>query len=93
MHQHIAIQYKLLNGHTPLYCRYKPEQLKSADTVLYWDMSITGHITVDFNRPNTVLFDRRNTTALVIHIAVPLTRSLSRTEADNDKLLKTWPWK
>jgi len=56
-------------------------------------MAIIGDKTVDFNKPDTVLFDRQNKTALVIHTTVPLTHSLSRTEADNDKLLKTWPWK
>jgi hypothetical protein len=91
MHQHIATEYKLLDGHTALYYRYKPEQLESADTILYWDMAITGDKAVDFNRPDTVLFDRQNKTALVIHIAVPLTHSLSRTEEDNNTIWKLGP--
>jgi len=56
-------------------------------------MAIIGDKMVHFNRPDTVLFDRWNKAALVIHIAVPLTYSLSRTEAGINKLLKALPWK
>jgi hypothetical protein len=37
---------------------------------------------VGFNKPDTVLFDRENTTAIVIDIAVPLTHNRPNTEAE-----------
>jgi hypothetical protein len=50
----------------------KPEPvLESADTILYWDRAIISDKMVDFNRRDTVLFDRQIKTALVTHIAVP----------------------
>jgi hypothetical protein len=51
--------------------------------ILYRDRSIITDDTVHFSRPDTALIDRESKTALVIETAaVPLTRSLPKTEAE-----------
>jgi hypothetical protein len=45
-------------------------------------MSIVTDTTADFNRPDTVLIDRENKTALVTDVAVLLTLNLSSIEAE-----------
>jgi hypothetical protein len=54
--------------------------------ILYWDKSIITDKTVDFNKPEIVLNNRQNKTALVIDTAVPLTNNLPRTETE--KIMK-----
>jgi len=46
---------------------------------LYWDISIITDKTVDFNRPDIVLTDMGNKTALVIDTAITLTHKLRNT--------------
>ena len=59
IYQQIAKKYKLHDGNTPLYYRYKPEPvLKAANLILYWDKSIITNKMVDFNRPEMVLINR-----------------------------------
>jgi hypothetical protein len=68
--------YKLLDGYTPPYCRYKPEPaMESANMILYWERSRIADKTVDVNRPDTVLIDREIKTAFVMDITVPLTQN------------------
>jgi hypothetical protein len=50
--------------------------------ILYWDRSIITDETTDFNRPDIVLTDRENKTALLTDTAVPLTQNLPKTEAE-----------
>jgi hypothetical protein len=54
------MKYKLLDGNTPPYSRYKPETvLESANVVLYGDgFIIITDRSVDFDRPDKVLIDR-----------------------------------
>jgi len=40
------------------------------------------HKTTDFNRPDIVLIDRQNKTALITDIAVPLAHNLPKTDAE-----------
>jgi hypothetical protein len=61
--------------------------------ILYWDRSIITERTVDFKRPNIVLIDRENKTALVIDIALLLRCNLPKTEAEEVTKYENWPWK
>jgi len=54
--------------------------------ILNWDRSINTDKAVDFNRPDTVLTERENKTALVIARAVPLTPNLPTAEVE--KMMK-----
>jgi len=54
--------------------------------ILYWDKSIITDKMVDFNKPEIVLNNRQNKTALVIDTAVHLTNNLPGTEAE--KMMK-----
>ena len=56
--------------------------LQSANVVLFWDRSIITDIKTDFNRPDIVLIDRQNKTALVMDTVVPLTHNLPKTETE-----------
>ena len=59
IHQQIAIKYKLHDGNTLLYYRYKPESvLEAANLIAYWDRSIITNEMVVFNRPDMVLINR-----------------------------------
>jgi len=53
---------------------------------LYWDKSIITEKTVHFNKPDTVLIDRENKTALVIDIADSFTHMLPETEIGNQEI-------
>jgi len=48
---------------------------------------------VVFNRPDIVVIDRENKTALVIDTAVLLTHNLPQTEAEKIMKYETLPWK
>jgi len=53
------VQYKLLDGNTPPYCRYMSEPvLEAANVILYGDGFIITDKSVDFNRPDKVFIDR-----------------------------------
>ena len=68
--------YRLHDGYTPPYSRYKPEPvLELANMILYWDRSGVTDKTVGVKRPDTVLIDREVKTAFVLDIAVPLTQN------------------
>jgi len=54
--------------------------------ILNWDRSINTDKAVDFNRPDIVLTEQENKTALVIARAVPLTPNLPTAEAE--KIMK-----
>ena len=53
---------------------------------LYWDSYIITDKTVDFNKPDIVLIDRENKTALVIDIADSFTHTLPQTELGNHEI-------
>jgi hypothetical protein len=53
---------------------------------LYWDSSIITDKAVDFNKPDIVLIDRKNKTALVIDMANSFTRKLPKTEIGNHEI-------
>jgi hypothetical protein len=48
---------------------------------------------MDFNRPDIVLIDTENKTALAIDTAVPLTHNFPKTEAEKITKYETLPWK
>jgi hypothetical protein len=55
-------------------------------------MSIIPDKMIDFSRPD-VPIDRKNKTALVIDIALPLIHNLSNTGQRKLQTMKIWPWK
>jgi hypothetical protein len=74
IHQQTAMKYKLHDGNTLLYCRYKTELvLEAANLIVYRDRSTITNKMVDFNRPDMVLINRQKKTALVIDTTVPFT--------------------
>jgi len=53
------MKYKLLDGNTPPYCRYKSESvLEAANVILYGDGFIITDKSLDFHRPEKVFIDR-----------------------------------
>ena len=61
--------------------------------ILYWVRSLITDKRINFSGPDIVYFDRQHTTALIINIAVPLTHNLPKITAEENKKIKTWPWK
>lgn len=81
IHQQLGQKVKLLNNPPPYY-KYNPTPvLESAEALLYWDRPILTDRTIDFNRPDIILIDKKNDVGTIIDIAVPLRQNLSRTES------------
>ena len=82
IHRHLAIKYKLVTNPPPFY-KYSPNVvLESKDTVMYWDRPVLTDRTVDYNRPDIVLVNKKEKTALIIDISCPLSTNLQKTEAE-----------
>lgn len=82
-HQELAKKFRLI-GEDPLpYYKYKPpEVLESDDHFPYWDRPMHTDRTVDYNRSEILLIDKKLKTAKIIDIAVPLTNNIQRSEAE-----------
>lgn len=83
IHQQIALKYNLLRPSTPPYYKYSPEAiLESLEYLLYWDRPITTDRTVDYNRPDIVLVNKKEKFGVIIDIAVPLSHNIQKTEIE-----------
>ena len=87
IHQHLALRHELIEKNTPPYYKYSPrEVLESANYLLYWDRPILTDKTVDFNRPDLILINKKEKNAIIIDVAVPLSHNVKKTE--NEKRSK-----
>ncbi|KAL1454809.1 hypothetical protein WDU94_008943 [Cyamophila willieti] len=82
IHQNIAQDLNLLKNFTPFY-KYTPENiLENKDTVIYWDVPILTDRSIAHNRPDIIVIDKRNKSATIIDIAIPLTHNINKTEQE-----------
>ena len=87
IHQHLALRHELIEKNTPPYYKYSPQEvLESANYLLYWDRPILTDRTVDFNRPDLILINKKEKNAIIIDVAVPLSHNVKKTE--NEKRSK-----
>ncbi|KAF4528234.1 hypothetical protein B566_EDAN016009 [Ephemera danica] len=82
VHQALAKQHGLVETETPYY-KCKPEQvMQNHDVKILWDSMIVTDRAVEANRPDLVLIDKKEKTAIIIDIAVPLDNHVVTTCAE-----------
>ncbi|XP_044749726.1 uncharacterized protein LOC123310327 [Coccinella septempunctata] len=70
-HQALAIKHGLLKQHKKVY-EYSPQTLlENANLKLYWDHPLITDRPISHNRPDIVIFDKKEKTAIIIDITVP----------------------
>ena len=79
VHQELAQQYELLDKQLPYY-QYNPESVQENNNAkLYWDKDIRTDKTIEHNRPDIVLVDKKKRECFLIDVAVPLVHKLEET--------------
>ncbi|XP_044762004.1 uncharacterized protein LOC123319205 [Coccinella septempunctata] len=79
VHQLICLQKELIPHFTPHHV-YAPQTLKENEQFkIYWDLTIITDRRVVHNRPDMVIFDKVNKTAIIIDFAVPQDQNLTKT--------------
>jgi hypothetical protein len=85
VHQALAKRYGLTETELPYY-KCKPEQVLSNNKAkLLWDTPIITDRSVEVNRPDVVLFDKKSETAIIVDIAIPLDDNLETTIAEKKR--------
>ncbi|XP_039276066.1 uncharacterized protein LOC111055986 [Nilaparvata lugens] len=85
VHQAMAKRYELIASEVPYY-KCKPEMVLNGEKGrLLWDCCKTTDRAVEANRPDIVLFDRKNKEAYIIDVAVPLDENLVSTIAEKKR--------
>jgi hypothetical protein len=91
VHHELVKQYELTDNELSYY-KCKPEQVLSNDKAkLLWDTPIVTDRSVEANRPDLVLFDKKAKTAVIDDIAIPLDDSLETTIAEKNRKSKYLP--
>lgn len=86
VHQLICLQEGLLRCFTPHHL-YTPQALLENDNIkIYWDLTIVTDRGVEHNRPDMVVWNKTETTALIIDFAVPLDNNIAK--AYGEKMTK-----
>lgn len=79
VHQLLCLQKHLLHKFTPHHL-YSPHPIEENERYkIYWDLSIVTDRSVEHNRPDMVVWDKEEKTALVIDFAVPQDYNLAKT--------------
>lgn len=86
VHRHLALKYKLVSKTDPYYKYLPPAVLESGECTLYWDRPVITDKTVDHNRPDILLINKKEKKAIIVDIAVPLTQNVRK--AEQEKLIK-----
>ncbi|XP_044757798.1 uncharacterized protein LOC123315955 [Coccinella septempunctata] len=78
VHQQMCLREGLLRHFTP-YHLYTPQALlENENTKIYWDLTVVTDLGIEHNRPDMVVWNKVNETALIIDFAVPLDNNLSK---------------
>lgn len=81
VHQLLCMKWGITQGYTPLH-RYAPQTVaENAAVKIYWDMPIITDRPVEHNRPDVVLWNKREGSATIIDFAVPLDHNMAHTYA------------
>lgn len=76
VHQELAFIYNLERERKPAYLYQPSSVLENEIARLYWDRTILTDQTVQANRPDIVLFDKKKNKVILIDVAVPNTQNL-----------------
>lgn len=78
VHQLICLKERLVPHFTPHHV-YSPQALlENNDTKIYWDIPIITDQSVENNRPDVVVWDKKKNSAIIIDFAVPLDQNLGK---------------
>jgi hypothetical protein len=62
------------------YYIFSPDPYMENDSAkLYWDKQITSYKTLEYNKPDIVLIDRKTNKGIIIDIAVPDSQNIQKT--------------
>ncbi|XP_044762031.1 uncharacterized protein LOC123319227 [Coccinella septempunctata] len=79
VHQLMCLEEGLLHHFVPHHI-YAPQTVLENDTTkIYWDMTIITDQGAEHNRPDMVVWSKKNRTAIIIDFSVPLDQNLSKT--------------
>lgn len=82
VHQLMCLQMKIIPHFTPHHV-YTPQTVEENDHFkVYWDLNIITDRSVEHNRPDMVVFNKDERTAIIIDFAVPLDQNLTKTYAE-----------
>lgn len=79
VHQQLAFKHNLVTQLMPYY-KYLPAPVLENDCIkLYWDREIITDVCIRANRPDIVIYDKREKRVTLIDIAVPLDHNVQTT--------------
>jgi hypothetical protein len=65
---------------SPPYYIYPPDpHMENDSSKLYWDKQITSNKTLEFNKPDIILIDRKTNKGIIIDITVPDSQNIQKT--------------
>lgn len=77
VHQEIVHQLRLTNDAKLPYYKYQPcSVLEDADFRVYWDRTVLTDLTVMHNRPDIIMFNKKDGEVVLIDIAIPNNNNL-----------------
>uniref|UniRef100_A0A8D8SNB9 Uncharacterized protein n=1 Tax=Cacopsylla melanoneura TaxID=428564 RepID=A0A8D8SNB9_9HEMI len=84
------MDWKNMVNEAPPFYQYTPDPvLESNHHLLYWDRTILTNKTVAYNRPDIVLINKQDNTAIIIDITVPLTHNILKSlKTEMEKITK-----
>ncbi|XP_030764043.1 uncharacterized protein LOC115888439 [Sitophilus oryzae] len=86
IHQELCVQTGLLTAKVPYY-KYQPQTvLENESWKILWDLAITTDRTVSYNRPDILVFDKKQRKAQVIDIQIPADENVGKSRME--KVLK-----
>lgn len=86
IHQELCVQMGLLTAKVPYY-KYQPQTvLENESWKILWDLIITTDRTVSHNRPDILVFDKKQRKAQVIDIQIPADENVGKSRME--KVLK-----
>lgn len=83
IHLELAKMYNILTVQTPPYYKYTPQAvLETENYTLYWDKQIITDRHIAHNKPDIILVNKIDNTALIIDVTIPLQQNIRKSEAE-----------
>ncbi|XP_044745048.1 uncharacterized protein LOC123306912 [Coccinella septempunctata] len=82
VHQLLCLNKDLIQHFTPHHLYVPTPILENENTKVYWDLSITTDLAVEHNRPDMVVWNKKENTATIIDFAVPQDYNMQKTYAE-----------
>ncbi|XP_045463778.1 uncharacterized protein LOC123673337 [Harmonia axyridis] len=82
VHQLLCLNKNLIQHFTPHHLYVPAAVMENNETKIYWDLTILTDIGTEHNRPDMVVWDKKNRTAVIIDFAVPQDQNMMKTYAE-----------